>query len=259
MSELTPQARAFLRAHRDDGEPTPEDAQRVRAALEVSLAGAAGVGAAAWLTRLTLVKWGLVVTLGLGGAAVLVRLNTRNVPGPAPVAAHEPAQEQLPPPAQSPEVVAEALVPLGAPSKDAPPGRVVKKPRTASPAKPLAVVEAPPPVSPPEATREAVVDPPPTSPVTAVAPPPAPEDELVLVSRAQELLGEGRAREALEVLTRWEAHFASRAQFAEEALAARAIGLCLSGNQAQGREAARLYLERYPASPQRNRIERACP
>ncbi|MDP1823558.1 MAG: hypothetical protein Q8L48_09955 [Archangium sp.] len=258
MSELTPQARAFLRAHRHDGEPSPEDAQRVRAALEVSLAGAAGVGAAAWVTRLTLVKWGLVLTLGLGGAALLVHLNSRGV-GPVTEAAPVRTQHQPAPLVQPPDVVVEALDPPAPPAPPldpAPPSPVVKRQRKETPA---AVLEAPAPVSPPEPTSEPAAEAPPApvSPVTA--PLPAAEDELVLVSRAQELLGEGRPRDALEVLTRWEVHFASTGQFAEEALAARAVALCLSGNLEQGRAVAKLYLEKYPASPQRNRIERACP
>lgn len=273
MSELTPQARAFLRAHKGDGQPSADDAERVRAAIDASLAagaaGTVGVGTAAAVKKLSLLKV-FVIAVGLGAASTVavrkvvavpsapppqqrVRPVVGAVPGPVRVA---PVVEQPVVPPQ--EVVAQPkpadvepvlvnVAPTTPRKSVAPPAPepMAPSPKEAEPVV-AAVVAAPPPAPAPE----------PVQPVIAAPPVPRP-DEMWLVTRAQSLLRSGKQSEALDVLRQWDEHYGARGQFGEEARAAQVIAMCELGHADARKEAAR-YLEQYPASVQRNRVERAC-
>jgi hypothetical protein len=262
MSELSPEARAFLRAHRDEGEPTAADAERVRAAVEASLAtGAAGVGTAAALKKLSLVK-AFVLAVGLGAVSTVA---VRQVVAPAP----KPVQSKPAParaPTRAPIATSPAVAPAPVPATE--PVPPAPAPAPAPMARPVAIAPRAPAVAPVVAATPSTPEPapaqPPLVPVEAGAAPPRPSaarsqppDELALVSRALTLLRNGHRLESLEVLRQWEEHFGERGQLKEEAHAARVVARCELGDADAGREAG-LYLQHYPASVQRNRVERAC-
>lgn len=269
MSELTPQARAFLEAHKHAGEPTSADAARVRAALDRRLATSPPKG-------LTGLKVGVLVTVVLAGA-LFIRARQ---PGADPVAAVIPAPTRVsvaPAPRQEvatpPDGLARPEPPppsvSGGPSRAPSPGPL---PRAAPPTK----AGGPQPKQQPAPDEAVRAEPGPSGPVSQPAvesspPPPAPEpervvpepaanppDELALVSEAENLLRQGQPRAALATLTTWEVHFARSGQFVQEALAGKVVALCSAGDLEAGRAEARAFFERFPRTVARNRIERAC-
>lgn len=251
MSELTPQSRAFLEAHKSAGQPTAADADRVRAALEKRLALSKAAPAARSLTGL---KVGVLVTVGLAGA-LLVR-GARTEPA-APPPALEPAPPAVvaitvPPEPKAAPVVAPVpttVTPRATPKKHLP------APQTPAPV--VAAESAPePPIEPPAEP----LDPSPSKEVQPVPVPLAPvaPDEFALVSEAEDLLRQGQPQAALEVLARWAVHFGKSGQFEQEALAGKIVALCASGDLEAGREEARRFFMRFPQALHRNRIERAC-
>lgn len=260
MSELSSQAKAFLEAHRRDGEPTAADADRVAAALAKRLepvplpheparprSGPLGVA-----------KIGVAIVLGLSLLAWVARARAEReikpaLPPVAPASAlAEEAPRMLPP---TKEVVSPPIeVPKAAPR----PVRAITTPTPRSapvPPEPVLDVPAPPPVE--ERIQEAL--PPPPLPPADLEPVASPlEDELMLVSEAQDLVRGGQSARALEVLARWETHFGQSGQLGPEARATRIVALCASGQVERGRAEASAYFAAYATSPHRNRIERAC-
>ncbi len=82
--------------------------------------------------------------------------------------------------------------------------------------------------------------------------------ELELISAVQAALRDGRPALALELVDRHAALY-PRGQLETERLAAEAIAACQSGNEARGRRAALLFLQRDPASALAARVRSACP
>jgi hypothetical protein len=82
--------------------------------------------------------------------------------------------------------------------------------------------------------------------------------ELELISAVQAALRDGRPARALELVDRHAALY-PRGQLETERLAAEAIAACQSGNEARGRRAALLFLQRDPTSALALRVRSACP
>lgn len=266
MSELSPESRAFLETHRRDGEPTAADAERVRAALALTLGSTALASATVpWLARLGVIKGTVAVTVVVVALVGAVAMQSARDHGPNERGA-PPTRGQVQPepvaPAPAPETSPAPVEPL----TPAPPAATVPKVRAPpvtqrdprSPAPSAEPVEAAPEPPPP------LIEPVPT-PVAASLPPPPPTpaplstaDEVRLVGEAEEALRRGDAEAALAVLEQWSASFGQSGQLAQEAQAARIVALCKSGQTVRGGEAASQYFAAFPASPYRNRIERDC-
>lgn len=243
MSELSREAKAFLEAHRADGEPSAADAERVAAALQQVLSPA--VAAAPWYTSVRFAK--AMVTAGLLGLGLFLATRTET-----PVRVEETRREVETPVRPAPAVPPVVIAPPA-------PAVEVQRPRHVMPRPVPAAIGLPPEAPLPEKTQ---LDVPPPS-AEPPSPPPeraAPElpDEVVLVSEAQDQLRQGHAREALNVLAQWESRFGKSGQFGQEARATRIVALCVSGQLLSGREEARRYFSEFPGSPHRNRIERGC-
>jgi hypothetical protein len=82
--------------------------------------------------------------------------------------------------------------------------------------------------------------------------------ELELISAVQAALRDRRPARALELVDRHAALY-PQGQLETERLAADAIAACQSGNEARGRRAARLFLQRDPTSALAARVRSACP
>jgi hypothetical protein len=264
MSELSPRARAFLKAHRDDGAPTTEDAARVRSALKVVLYGTAAAGTAPIVARLGLVKAGLISTLvGAVTVTAVVAIQSR-APAPRPPPARPArtsgaakpvvARVSTPPAADRP-----ALEPAPVREPSSAPRRPVEAPagfagRSRQPAPPPAAqtTDLPPPggAGPVSTPMDAAPPPPPPSPSS--------DEELRFIEEAQAALRRGDPLAALDALTRREEAFGETGGFAEEAQAARVHALCAAGRHAQAMAERARFLEGHPASLHRERIERAC-
>lgn len=282
MSDLSPKARAFLSAHKRDGEPSAGDEARVRTALaaKLAIAPAAGLSGAKLVPKLTLLKGGGVATVAmLVGVAAVVGITKQVRSARAhrviPVAAAVRAQP-LPvvevPIARVVELptAAPALVPTAEPAAlvvESPPEMAPVAPRPAprpvaqAPSVPERVVpETPPTAAPPSAAAPPVVEAPaapPLSPPPAVAAPTL-EDELRLIGEAQAHLRRHAPNQALTVLDRWEADFAKSGQLAPEAHAARIVALCELGQIEDGRAELQRHRHELVGSPHLHRVERAC-
>ena len=280
MSDLSPKARAFLSAHKRDGEPSAGDAARVRTALaaKLAIAPAAGLSVPKLAPKLTLLKGGGVATIAmLVGVAAVVGITKQVRSARAhrviPVAAAVPAQT-LP----VVEVPTAPVAPVPVPTAEPAPSRVESPPEIAvavapRPA-PRPVVQAPLVPSVPERTVpeaaptvapavveavEAPVAPPPVPPsAPPLAAAPTLEDELRLIGEAQEHLRRHAPNQALTVLDRWEVDFAKSGQLGPEAHAARIVALCELGEIEAGRAELQRHRLELDGSPHLHRVERAC-
>lgn len=245
MSELSPQARAFLEEHRHDGQPTAADAERVLSALETHLKAAPLVASG---SRFWLVKAGSIATLI--GIAVMIALASRPAHPPSP----SPPPVREVPVAEVPRSVAPQIDPVEAPL---PAKRPLRRPSPppAPPVSPVADLEpAPSPPATPEPLEERAA---PSLPPPVVEP--TLEDEMRLVTRAQQHLRQREPLQALEVVAQWDTLFGQSGQLTQEALATRIIALCEAGQVERGHLEAEQYLASFPNSPHRDHIRRRCP
>ncbi len=226
MSELSPEARALLRAGRGMLNPSDADRARLQEALRLRLGadalppeGAApSPAAAAWRPSLQLIAGAFVAGAFVAGGALFVALRQ-----------DKPAER----PTQA-SVAAVALAAPSAPLPDAP-------------------AEAP---APPAAT--ALVAPSaPTSRASAPSARPAQESlarEVALLSQATSALHSGQPSEALKLLNEHAREFPNGVLI-EERRAARAQALCMVGRINEGQaELARLA----PQSPAAARAKQVC-
>ncbi len=221
MNELSTEARAVLDAGFRAQSPTAADRARVRAALDARLAAESPASLPSGATPLTLGIAALVI------AALVWWWAHRTTPQPAP---------QPEPPA------------LSAPAVVAPP--VVAPPVVAPPA------VAPPPSAPP------VVAPaePPTAPRVRAVPALSDEDtlaeEMRLIGRARRAHAASNDPEAMAALSEHRRRF-PRGTLTEEREATELLIRCARQEPGTaGRVAA--FARRFPASPQRPRIDRVC-
>ena len=256
-SRLSPDARAFLDEVRDAEDPTREDEERVKRALDAAFAaggssggerhtaggdgsGLPGAGpgnAGAAVAKASVVAWGTPLTvIALCAAAVFTSadgdrsgqhtaVSTRaDAPHGAPGAAREPAIARDPP---SDERASASLA--------APPDAGARRPARSASARGAA------------------------SPRRASAARPAASGglgrELALLQRAQAALRRGDGAEALREL---EAFPDSGGQLLSERRAARVLALCSLGRAAEAQALAAEIVRADPASMQRAALERSC-
>ena len=229
-------ARALLEQYRQDCEPSSEATaslhQRVTAAIAAPSPAAAGAGTGG--STLGLWVGGAALLLALGGAMLWASAGADAPPTPEPEAA----------------VVAEAPEPKSEPEP-------LPTPEVAAP-----VIEAPPPTPVPEAETEAPTEPSrPARRTRKAAPTPAPSadtlaEETLLLRRAQQALSQGDAQQSLKLLAEHKQRF-PRGLLVKERGSMRVIALCRADDPRAQKELS-AYLRRHPATPYRDRLERAC-
>lgn len=239
MSDLSPQARAFLDAHADEGLPSPGDRERVRAAAVAALAAPspspAPAPASVGLAKLGL---GLVVSASLiAGLALWAR--GEGAGRREETVASPPATVVTPPAPQVPPV--EASAPAAPPPAPSP---SVGAPRKNAPTPPAVGAQAAPaPEERPAAPERPEVD---------------PAEEFRLLAQAQASTREGNPGWALELLEQHHRRFGAKALLEEEALAARVMAQCGLGRATEAEATAALLRALNPASVHLSKVERAC-
>ncbi len=240
MSDLSPQARAFLDAHADEGLPSNAERERVRAAALAAIAPqlppsptptSAPAPAAVGVAKLV---GAVVIAAGLIAGLTLWTRGEDPAPtrarAPTPPVATEPAPLVLEKPEAAPLPLPPANTPIGS----------LRRP----------TVPAPPTVAEPAPTPEP-------------APQPAPQEvdpaeEFQMLAQAQASTRAGNPAWALELLEQHQRRFGSKSLLQEEALAARVMAQCGLG-QATGAKATAAQLRSLnPASVHLSKIERAC-
>ena len=241
MDELSPSARALLRAASASDDPSADDAKRVRRAVLLQV-GAAGVGASTFAAKAAEAK-GLLGTLGAKlGAALLITAGASSV-------TYLVARPDREPPAavvRAPAPVAEVAV---EPEPDPAPSETAT----------TAVREVPPPPSSfedPAARREARarrIDPDPAPSVAAENL----EAEVKLIRSADSALRAGRTSEGLSLLA---AHAKAHPKglLSQERRGLEILARCQSGGGARAVKAAETFLAAAPRSPLSPRIRGAC-
>jgi hypothetical protein len=232
------EAESFLASVRSAEDPTPDDEQRVLAAVRAAVAGGAFVGALATVGKLL----EFVPRVGgsaLKGATLVVCAVTaaQLVASEAPRApiAHRPA-----PPAV---VSTRTGTPRSqSPLAESPPVAMLPSPRTEMAAAPASS----------RSTR-------PSAKRATPAPAPAPRaptarEELDALVRAQAAVRAGDGPSALRVL---DAHGADP-RLAAERRALRILALCAAGRTAEARREAAEFLRGDPTSIQRGAVARSC-
>jgi hypothetical protein len=231
MSELTPEAAAFVRAGRTAFGPEPGDRERVLQSLTRTLGEGAlldGAQHAEPATRSSVSRFPMrAKVLGAmgalaAGASLVVALHawkrTTPIPAPAPVMSSVlPAIQPEPLPATSREDEQTPVPPAVQSPSDAP------RPRS-SPA---------------------------SSPSDSLA------EEVRLVSRAEQQLYAGHAEDALKTLGEHERRFPKGA-LSELRMAARVQSLCTLGRTAEARADLVKLARAYPQSPQLDRTRKFC-
>lgn len=232
---MSPESRALLDLVRDAEDPTPDDEQRVLAAVRAAIVAGTAVGGASMATAAKTSKlWGLsglsalkvaVTLLGLTGGTWLVgaswpesRAEQRPTPAAVLSASARPSSPPDVPPTRA--TLAASAEPAGVPAP------LARKPRAAAPRS--------------------------ESPVT---PPPSLREEIALLADVQRALDRGDGAAALGLLER---HVTSDRQLAAERSAARVHALCALGRVEEARRAALEFVHTYPTSLQRAALERSC-
>lgn len=293
MKELSPRAKAMLQIARETtGSPQAGARDRLERRLEVRVAAGAALAAAgasatkvASAAGLSVIK--TLAVIGVGAAASVVGYQVLESAPPAPVGAHAPvaaaANQRVSSPETGPvagEPVAAELAQMQAPPPKAD-GSPVAPPRAELPRstaphglamagttenRGLAPAFAP---SSDQLPRVAGATSDPRQAVASVgdfdalhgAAPAAPisplQAETQSLRRIQGALRAGDGSRALDLLATAAVEFPSGALHQERA-AARVQALCLSGQIASAQAAARAFVERWPGSPLRARVETSC-
>jgi hypothetical protein len=251
MNGLTPEARALIEEARVGEDPTTSDFDRVMhgARRRLVMAGVfalmlgAGRRAAAYAgasAKGTLVATGLITAAGVGAVA--------SWPAPEPAAAVAPRE------------VAQAVAPGPGESRaeDSAPSLEEEAVRAPEVAEPVDEVDAP--AAKPEPVRERVVARP--SEVEAakksdVSGAGQLRSEAALLGRAQRALSAGRLGDVRSELAEYDREH-PRGVLRAEREGLEVLALCAAGHRAQARQRATRFVERYPKSPLRPRIERSC-
>ena len=240
MADLSPDARALIRAGRTAFRPQPSDRERVLQSLTQALGESASVGAAhRTQPPASVVGQSAVRSWVLGGVGALAvsagivvathpwtRATTAS-PTSTPVATSIPASE----PAFS------TLIPSLSPEDLRPQRRAEGLPRSQRPGPQPSVAR------PPLSARAVPAD--------------SLPEEVSLLSKAEQQLNGGRADEALRTLGEHERRFPSGA-LAEERLAARVQSLCALGRVGEARTELAKLGRTYPGSAHFDRARRFC-
>jgi hypothetical protein len=227
MDELSPSARALLRAADASDDPTTDDANRVRRAVLLQV-GAVGVGASTFAAKAAQAQ-GLFGSLGAKlGAALLVAAG------------------------------ASGVTYLVSRSESGPPVAIVRAPTSVAPVElePKPVPVAPAPAAPEApAPREGRVR---RAPVeTAPSASPDLEAEMKLIRSADSALRAGRTSEALALLaTHSKAH--PKGLLTQERRGLDVLARCQSNAGPRSLKAAEAFLSAAPRSPLSPRIRSAC-
>jgi hypothetical protein len=239
MNELSPEARALLRAARSFDEPNEEDNRRVRSAVfaRVGVGVAAGVAATVSTSSLAAstgaILTGMVAKVGVtvllvGGLSTGAYFAMRS---PAPVhpviQAPSPPQAPIPPPAPFVQSVSDV------PKVEAQPVPVVR------PAKEPVPVAAP------------------SRPSRPARPNSDVEGEVRLLEGADADLRRGDASAALARLAEHASKYPDGA-LREEREGMSVVALCRAGRLSEGKAAAERFLSRAPKSPLASRMRVAC-
>lgn len=232
MDELSPSARALLRAANASDDPSADDAKRVRRAVLLQV-GAAGVGASTFAAKAAEAK-GLLGTLGAKlGAAFLITAGASSVTYLVARSDREPPVAVVRAPAPVVELEVEAKA-VPAPSE----------------ATTSVTPEVPAPTREPRARR---IDPEPAPGVAAENL----EAEMKLIRSADSALRAGRTSEGLSLLA---AHAKAHPKglLSQERRGLEILARCQSGGGARAVKAAETFLAGAPRSPLSPRIRGAC-
>lgn len=247
MTELSPRARALLEAAKAAESPTAADRARVLAGIEGTLASSAsqtsvgtsssGLPAASSLLGLK----AFVALLVVGGVGIGGYLLTRDDTSRSSSSSRAPEPKAKQRVAERPALVEPEV-----------------SPREPEPARPDSELARPEPV----VQRPVVKDKKKSAPAENQASPPSnPAEDLAreraLIRRAQKLLRDGAAAEALLVLDEHARDF-PRGILLPERLAAQALSLCEVGRIEEAHKARDRFLMDYPASPLSERVRGAC-
>ncbi|MEO7329353.1 MAG: hypothetical protein ABI193_12285 [Minicystis sp.] len=255
MSELGPEARAFVEAGRSGDDPTSADRARVKKALLISLAAGTAIGATPTAAQGALA----VASVKTAGSSLL--LAAKVIAGLLMVGAVGVGLSRITAPsASTAPSVAPAITEAAA--NEAPPA--IEAPRAApSPADPPAppIVEAAPVVAATAAPPAAIPARPTAKP--AAAPPVAPdidplEAETRRLGEAHGALQSGDPNKALALLDEQSTTYA-KGELREERAAARILTLCKLGRLEEARAAAARFLQESPHSPLADRVRSGCP
>jgi hypothetical protein len=242
MDDLSPGARALLRAADTYDDPSADDAARVRRAV-LTRVGAIGLTAAVVTASSTQAKAASItaiaaklsaaVALTVGGVAAWTFATAPETP---PVSAPAPVTARGAEPAQTPRP--EAPAPVEAPLLDADKLAVEELPKPKAPRQPGPAL--------PEKPEPAKTEP---SPADL-------EAEMKLIRAADAAVRAGRSSEALSLLGQHQAAHA-RGSLSHEREGLRALAQCQLGSPGALATATR-FIERSPRSPLAGRLRGAC-
>ena len=246
MTELDASARAMLKAARHGYDPTPDDHERVKAALVPALAGARGptpadiaqsspaaATTAGSVTLAKLVAGGVMIgAVGFGGGYAVGQKAVPEPPVPATHPAASPPRSDL----TNPAAPARAAAPPAASPDDeadldddgAPRRASARQPRS-RPATPKKAPEG-------ESTLG---------------------EEVTLLRRAQRSLREGDPAGSLALLDWMKERYPS-GTLAEERTVARVLALCGAGKATQAQALAKRFLAKHPGSVHAARLRASC-